>query len=157
MKACRVSQSASRSNIVKPNQHKISLPIRKKVQRDEKPETFQSITARRLKCRKLFVTYDLLKVIHGRKICYIMLSVDVGTYAQRWGPVLIHFTSLFVLKSSTNQNNRKLSISSKRFFISNRKVDTPLKPLSFYLTIPHFRVWRPRSVAPMNAVYSEES
>ena len=110
-----------------------------------------------LKCRKLFVTYDLQKVIHGRKICYIMLSVDVGTYAQRWGPVSIHFTSLFVIKRSTNQNNRKLSISSKRFFISNRKVDTPLKPLSFYLTILRFRAWRPRSVAPMNTVYSEES
>ena len=86
-----------------------------------------------------------------------MLSVDVGTYAQRWGPVSIHFTSLFVIKRSTNQNNRKLSILSKRFFISNRKVDTPLEPLSFYLTIPRFRVWRPRSVAPMNTLYSEES
>ena len=149
MKACRVSQSASRSNIVKPNQHKISLPIRKKVQRDEKPETFQSITASRPQVQET--------------LCYLWPSEsnpreeNIGTYAQRWGPVLIHFTSLFVIKRSTNQNNRKLSILSKRFFISNREVDTPLKPLSFYLTIPHFRVWRPRSVAPVNAVYSEES
>ena len=69
----------------------------------------------------------------------------------------MHFPSLFVIKRSTYQNNRKLSILSERFFISNRKVDTPLKPLSFYLTIPRFRVWRPISVAPMNTLYSEES